>query len=110
MTHTGFVDSRLNTDKNVLITQILVFPSVWNSGCVTSPLLSRMCGIQDVAPILVFPDNLNKHHYYLHRKESDYYSISQISTETKERLLLRYILMILLSLTLIMLVTSKNKK
>ena len=57
MTHTGFVDSRLNTDKNVLITQILVFPSVWNSGCVTSSLLSRMCGVQDIAPILVFPDN-----------------------------------------------------
>ena len=109
MTHTGFVDSRLNTDKNILITQILVFPSVRNSGCITSSLLSRMCGIQDVAPILVFPENKNKHHYYFHRKESDYYSIPQIPTETKERLLLRNMLMILLSLTLIMLVISKNK-
>ena len=57
MTHTGFRDSRLNKDKDVLITQILVFPSVWNPGCITSSLLSRMGGIQDVAPILVFPDN-----------------------------------------------------
>ena len=29
MTHTGLVDSRLNTDKNVLITQIFIFPAVW---------------------------------------------------------------------------------
>ena len=57
MIHTGLVDSRLNTDKNVLITQILVFPSVWNSGWINSSLLSRMCGIQDVAQVLVFPDN-----------------------------------------------------
>ena len=28
MNHTGFRESRLNKDKNVLITQILVFPSV----------------------------------------------------------------------------------
>ena len=28
MTHTGFGDSRLNKDKNVLITWILVIPSV----------------------------------------------------------------------------------
>ena len=57
MTHTGLVDSRLNMDKNVLITQILVFPSVWNPGWINSSLLSKMCGIQNVAPILVFPDN-----------------------------------------------------
>ena len=54
MNHTGFRDSRLNKDKDVLITQILVFPSVWNPGCITSSFLIRMCGIQDVAQFLVF--------------------------------------------------------
>ena len=46
-----------------------------------------------------------KHHYYLHREESDYNNISQIPTETKERILLGNMLTILLSLILILLIT-----
>ena len=57
LTQTGSVDSRLNTDKSVLITQIFVFSGVWDSGWNNSSLLSRMYGIQDVAPVPVVSDN-----------------------------------------------------
>ena len=57
LTQTGSVDSRLNTDKSVLITQNFVFSGVWDSGWNNSSLLSKMYGIQDVAPVPVFSDN-----------------------------------------------------
>ena len=57
LTQTGSVDSRLNTDKSVLITQNFVFSDVWDSGWINNPLLSKMYGIQDVAPIPVISDN-----------------------------------------------------
>ena len=57
LTQTGSVDSRLNTDKSVLITQIFVFSGVSVSGWNNSSLLSRMYGIQDVAPVPVVSDN-----------------------------------------------------
>ena len=57
LAQTGSVDSRLNTDKSVLITQIFVFSGVWDSEWNNSSLLSKMYGIQDVAPIpVVFDD------------------------------------------------------
>ena len=57
LAQTGSVDSRLNIDKSVLITQIFVFSDVWDSGWINSPLLSKMYGIQDAAPIPVISDN-----------------------------------------------------
>ena len=54
---TGSVDSRPSTDKNVLIIQNFVFSGVWHSGWNNRSLLSRMCGIQDVAPIPVIFDS-----------------------------------------------------
>ena len=57
LAQTGSVDSRLNTDKSVLITQNFVFSGVWDSGWNNSSLLSKMYGIQDVAPIPVVSDN-----------------------------------------------------
>ena len=57
LAQTGSVDSGLNTDKSVPITQIFVFSDVWDSGWINSPLLSKMYGIQDVAPIPVISDN-----------------------------------------------------
>ena len=57
LAQTGSVDSRLNTDKSVLIAQIFVFSDVWDSGWINSPLLSKMYGIQDVAPVPVISDN-----------------------------------------------------
>ena len=55
LAQTRSVDSRPNIDKSVLITQNL--PGVWHSGWINNPLLSRMYGIQDVAPIPVISDN-----------------------------------------------------
>ena len=57
LAQTGSVDSRLNTDKSVLITQNFVFSGAWDSGWNNSSLLSKMYGIQDVAPIPVISDN-----------------------------------------------------
>ena len=48
LTQTGSVDSRLNTDKSVLITLVFVFSGVWHSGWINNLLLSKMYGIQDV--------------------------------------------------------------
>ena len=48
---TGSVDSRPSTDKNVLITLVFVFSGVWHSEWNNRLLLSKMYGIQDVAPI-----------------------------------------------------------
>ena len=57
LAQTGSVDSRPSIDKSVLITQNFVFSGVWDSGWINNPLLSRMYGIQDVAPIPVISDN-----------------------------------------------------
>ena len=57
LAQTGSVDSRPNTDKSGLITQIFVFSGDWVSEWNNSSSLSRMYGIQDVAPVPVISDN-----------------------------------------------------
>ena len=41
LAQTGSVDSRLNTDKSVLITQNFVFSGVWDSGWNNSPFVIK---------------------------------------------------------------------